>query len=277
MRITAYVRPLAAMIMLAFVQPAYADSTTAGIIPGGDQQFDHFSSTTDGEPIHVQTGDLSAPISYSSPSVSVSGNPQGQPAVSASATAASDTIANGRAALAYFVFVSGPDPALSVPIFFSSNLSASAGGNTATAVAALQIEEFNASPDMSNSYLGEIYNTSVVAQTGSSIYGNSNNVALADSLMVPTGFYLGSVISAEVETQYGSTATASADPYFYIDPTFLAAHPDYTLSFSPFVGNDAPISAVPEPASWALMLLGFGAMGVRMHRRSRSRHVPQLA
>lgn len=36
-----------------------------------------------------------------------------------------------------------------------------------------------------------------------------------------------------------------------------------------FIGNiNAP--AVPEPASWALMLLGFGGMGVLMRRRSKA-------
>ena len=35
-------------------------------------------------------------------------------------------------------------------------------------------------------------------------------------------------------------------------------------------------SAVPEPATWAMMLIGFGAIGTRIRRRSRSR-TPELA
>jgi hypothetical protein len=35
-------------------------------------------------------------------------------------------------------------------------------------------------------------------------------------------------------------------------------------------------AAVPEPGTWALMLLGFGCIGWRLRRRNR-RSIPQLA
>lgn len=35
--------------------------------------------------------------------------------------------------------------------------------------------------------------------------------------------------------------------------------------------------AVPEPGTWAMMLLGFGAMGVSLQRRRRSHNMPQVA
>ena len=35
-------------------------------------------------------------------------------------------------------------------------------------------------------------------------------------------------------------------------------------------------AAVPEPATWALMLFGFGAVGVSMRRRRRTTHLPQF-
>jgi hypothetical protein len=42
------------------------------------------------------------------------------------------------------------------------------------------------------------------------------------------------------------------------------------------LGGVQVATAVPEPATWALMLLGFGGMGVAM-RRNRRRSVAQLA
>ena len=35
--------------------------------------------------------------------------------------------------------------------------------------------------------------------------------------------------------------------------------------------------AVPEPGTWAMMLLGFGAMGVSLRRRPRTQHLLQVA
>ena len=53
-----------------------------------------------------------------------------------------------------------------------------------------------------------------------------------------------------VENMRGRTASFS---------TFGDASYSGTLSFG--------TAAVPEPATWALMLLGFGALGVSMRRR----------
>jgi hypothetical protein len=56
------------------------------------------------------------------------------------------------------------------------------------------------------------------------------------------------------------------------NPTFVLG----TFPLSTFGSNDllysltiseAPTGAVPEPGSWALLLLGFGAIGVAMRRR----------
>jgi subtilisin-like proprotein convertase family protein len=64
---------------------------------------------------------------------------------------------------------------------------------------------------------------------------------------------------------------------------------DWTLTIADQVGADAGNldswtlhlngvqGAVPEPATWAMMLLGFAGIGVAMRRRRSSEHLPQLA
>lgn len=40
-------------------------------------------------------------------------------------------------------------------------------------------------------------------------------------------------------------------------------------------GTPPPVAAVPEPATWAMMILGFGAIGGAMRRRSRESRLPE--
>ena len=70
------------------------------------------------------------------------------------------------------------------------------------------------------------------------------------------------------------TAHANIDPIVYIDPAFLLAHPGTTLHPDgsalfdvPPGGTGGGAGGVPEPASWALMIAGFGLAGAALRRR----------
>lgn len=57
-----------------------------------------------------------------------------------------------------------------------------------------------------------------------------------------------------------------ASGYANLDPTFSVAGP-YTLQFSEGFGGGLTRASVPEPATWALMIMGFGAAGSLIRRR----------
>jgi len=65
-----------------------------------------------------------------------------------------------------------------------------------------------------------------------------------------------------------SFANASADPYIYVDPSYEYAS-YFNVVLSEGVQNGSP-AAVLEPATWAMMLGGFGAVGSAMRNRRKS-------
>lgn len=79
-----------------------------------------------------------------------------------------------------------------------------------------------------------------------------------------------------------STGSTSDLDWTVLTGRFVATGPTTTFSFTNLTGGQnegvlldgISLSAVPEPATWALMILGFGAVGAAMRRR---RAVPALA
>ena len=74
-------------------------------------------------------------------------------------------------------------------------------------------------------------------------------------------------------TNFSTTATALG---VSTDLAFNFRH-DPSLFALDNVSVTAVNGAVPEPATWAMMLIGFGAMGVSMRRRRRTKTLLQAA
>lgn len=55
------------------------------------------------------------------------------------------------------------------------------------------------------------------------------------------------------------SVTATLDPSIIIDPSWLQTHPGYSVTLSQV--------SVPEPSSWALMIIGIGVAGGALRRR----------
>jgi hypothetical protein len=74
--------------------------------------------------------------------------------------------------------------------------------------------------------------------------------------------------SIQVLIESYAQASGSASASAFADPVFtLPANSGLTLVLSQGVGNGPGPSAVPEPASWAMMLAGFGLAGAALRRR----------
>lgn len=99
-----------------------------------------------------------------------------------------------------------------------------------------------------------------------------------EDLSVNTNFYVPSdtVLSFSLLAGCGGTTSddnscsATADPMITIDPTFSAANPGFSLEFSSNISNTVGATpGVPEPAAWAMMLVGFAGIGWTLRRRGK--------
>lgn len=154
----------------------------------------------------------------------------------------------------YFFEISGPTSS-SVPLIFSGAYGAAvSNGNWGTnTIVGYRIANdaargtFQCSRDLTSG-------------CGQGTFGGTLAVAANHEYPV----YLSLEVQAIANNIYSTSAAASIDPYFYIDPTWAAVNPGYSLTVSG-VGNSVP--AIPEPETYAMMLAGLGLLGIAARRR----------
>lgn len=120
------------------------------------------------------------------------------------------------------------------------------------------------------------------------LYGASSTLTFASAIS-SFGFYLTGVQFGNLTLNFndGSSQTVAITNYgsgvqFFGASGFSNAITGFTLNAgNDIVGVDdirfASVSGVPEPTTWAMMLIGFGAIGATMRRRRRVTAVAQLA
>lgn len=169
------------------------------------------------------------------------------------------TSAVARGFLSYNVWIDGPDPDALVPVRFWGAGSISANSNQALGEIILRfgsiddrmiLQQWNARGSLTGDMVDGIFQV-VAGFTADQVF-----------YMQPSKTYY-------VEMLAGASVTASpnnAHAQATVDPVFTILG-DYARSYRVMGVPGGATGAVPEPASWALMIAGFAAVGSMMRRR----------
>lgn len=98
---------------------------------------------------------------------------------------------------------------------------------------------------------------------------NATNQAL---LRTNTPYLVEIYVWAMAFTNFKGSASVWADPYIYIDPTFVGGD-QFSLLISDGIGNSPLVSAVPLPSALPLFAAGLGLLGWASQRRTEKRNV----
>jgi hypothetical protein len=157
-------------------------------------------------------------------------------------------------------------PVYAAPLLFDFS------GPSGTAIFQL---DSSPTPDHSQTFLGsDQFSFDDVAGTFGGVAGTASTISFGDGIFASL-----SITAANLGfTQFSAPTLFTGSPS---DPTFLTG--SYTV-VNPFLGNGtlsispvAVTSAVPEPAMWAMMLMGFGGIGFAIRRRSKVRPMVSYA
>jgi hypothetical protein len=162
--------------------------------------------------------------------------------------------------ITYYVGVNGPDDGTFVPIDVAYTMSGQIVDNGAYDMFA------QANLSLLSYYKGNPVSIEFVTHDGD--FNVSGHVAWAVASGAAGQVHLNAHSGMVVDITGSGTADVSIDPVFTIDPTFAAQ--GYSLVVSQNAGNRPAAGGVPEPAAWALMLVGFGGVGAVLRRRGQT-------
>ncbi|MBO9574841.1 MAG: PEP-CTERM sorting domain-containing protein [Sphingobium sp.] len=158
---------------------------------------------------------------------------------------------------------------------------------TAALAAALVAPAANASVSISCPQISGSASCSFSEGNGTGFYGNSVNGAFDDTYYItltdlyklsitltntvnvggPITFGLHQLLNS-VPSSLGDIAGGAVANNFIVGPGTYALHFTGNSTSSASYSGTIDVAAVPEPASWAMMIAGIAAVGTAMRRRS---------
>ncbi|MBR0995228.1 PEP-CTERM sorting domain-containing protein [Bradyrhizobium japonicum] len=177
---------------------------------------------------------------HPSPSISVSGN-------------ASGARVYGLVELIYYFTITGAAGA--VPV----NIQAAGGISNSNWEAAFQVDSISLYDQTSPHVAGLVSGAGVQSFSINQVYNLQANET-----------YRVYMLAAGISD--AGSFNAWVDPTFTIDPALAS---QYSLYFSDDIGN--AVSAVPEPSTWAMLILGFAGVGFMTYRRRKQSNAISIA
>jgi hypothetical protein len=250
---------------LAFLFASISSASAVTVLPratseiiltsNGDQrsQFDVTAlSFTNGTATSSGAASLGGPTSVSP------GAPVSPPTVSVTSSAFAPGQAISQAFEEYWFRVSGPT-GVNVPIIIEASGSVTQSLTTPN-TAQLSFGTPSGVSEIASACLG-----ADAINCGSLGSKASFSIATPETVISGADYNLQMTVFAVAQAGAGQdTQSASIDPFLSIDPTFLLDNPGFSLEFSSGVVN---VSPVPEPSTWAMMILGFCGLGFMAYRQ----------
>jgi hypothetical protein len=223
-------------------------------------------STTSSGTITTGSNTIVVPGSGGTVSAQINATTSPSPSISALVSNTGATYLYTAAAtnnLDYYISIVGPD-ASAVPLLVNSQGSFTSTGccvNSGTyAQFVLLVDSAQAFVNFGTAGLEVLGNTGFTINTSSNSASITGTLSEAANRSILVHMHVTSVILGNSDRSIG----AFLDPLFSIDPNFAGAS-NYSIETSFGIGNG--VGAVPEPSTWALMILGFCGLGFMAHLR----------
>lgn len=163
--------------------------------------------------------------------------------------------------LDYYIRIVGPD-ASAVPLIVDSNGSLSSTnlvyGSGSSLLLSVGYQTI--------AYVGASTSGLTVLGGSGSISGPASNLSITQTISAQSNadIFVHMFVSTAIAGNSVESSGAFLDPIFFIDPSFVGAN-NYSIEISAGIGN---VSAVPEPSTWAMLILGFAGIGFIAYRRT---------